>query len=45
MNTADIPCLKITEQNPGENDINWYNRVYLCYENTNFKPPTTYGGY
>jgi hypothetical protein len=21
---------------------NWYNRVYLCYEDTNFEKPTTY---
>jgi hypothetical protein len=21
----------------------WYDRVYLCYEDTNFKPLTTYG--
>ena len=21
---------------------NWYDRVYLCYEDTNFKPPNTY---
>ena len=21
---------------------NWYDRVYLCYEDTNFRPPNTY---
>ena len=61
MNTADIPCVKMTEQNNkySEKSItdielevldevrakcskNWYDRVYLCYEDTNFKPPNTY---
>jgi len=62
MNTADIPCVKMTEQNNkySENTItaielelidefrckyssDWFDRVYLCWEDTNFKPPTTYG--
>lgn len=62
MNTADITCVKMSEQTTNNSqqsiiDIelqvldevtdkcskNWYDRVYLCYEDTNFKPPTTYG--
>lgn len=61
MNTADITCVKMTENNKySQNSItaielgvldeindeygnNWYNRVYLCYEDTNFKPPNPYG--
>jgi hypothetical protein len=47
MNTADITCEKMTEQTNNRsldyNDNNkWYNRVYLCWEDTNFKQPTTY---
>lgn len=47
MNTADITCIKITEQNmlgknQPENNINWYDRVYLCYEDTNLRQQTTY---
>ncbi len=55
MNTVDITCDKMTEHNisaielrvmseiQDEMGLNWYDRVYLCYEDTNFKPPTTYG--
>ena len=38
----------MTEQNSisvikgNENKKNWYNRVYLCYEDTNFRPANTY---
>ena len=61
MNTADITCVKMSEQTTNNSqqsitDIelevldevrakcskNWYDRVYLCYEDTNFKPPNTY---
>lgn len=61
MNTADITCVKITEQNNkysenaitaielpvmdefrDKNGTNWYDRVYLCYEDTNLRPPNTY---
>ncbi len=64
MNTADLPCVKMTEQNnkysessilatelqildevTGKCNKDWYDRVYLCYEDTNFKPPITYGTY
>ena len=27
-------------KSPKKND--WYNRVYLCWEDTDFKPPTSY---
>jgi len=46
MNTSDIK--KMTENNNKFSEIidksgkNWYDRVYLCYEDTNFKPPNTY---
>jgi hypothetical protein len=38
---------KITEQSNNRsldyNDNNkWYDRVYLCYEDTDFRKPTTY---
>jgi hypothetical protein len=35
---------KLTTQN-GENNknLNYYDRVYLCYEDTDHKIPTTYG--
>ncbi len=47
MNSVDITCDKITEQTNTRsldyNDTNkWYNRVYLCWEETDFKKPTTY---
>lgn len=61
MNTADITCIKMTEQNNNyseksitaielevldevrdKSSKNWYDRVYLCYEDTNFRPPNTY---
>ena len=47
MNTADITCNKITEQtnnhSPKHNENNkWYNRVYLCWEDTDLNEPTTY---
>lgn len=45
MNTADITCIKMNEDmNKLYNENNeWYDRVYLCYEDTDLKPPTTYG--
>ncbi len=35
---------KLTKSN-GDDDVNsnYYNRVYLCYEDTDHKMPTTYG--
>jgi hypothetical protein len=61
MNTADITCVKMTENNNkySEHHIiatelqvldecrakcrkDWYDRVYLCYEDTNFRPANTY---
>ena len=47
MNTADITCDKMTDHSNNHlmdhNDKNkWYDRVYLCWEDTDFKPPTTY---
>jgi len=47
MNTADITCDKMTEHSNNHlidhNDKNkWYDRVYLCWEDTDFKKPTTY---
>ena len=69
MNTADITCVKMTENNNNNNNNNnnkysenhilatelqvlderrakcskhWYDRVYLCYEDTGFTPSNTY---
>jgi len=47
MNTADITCDKMTEHSNNHlmdyNDKNkWYDRVYLCWEDTHHKEPTTY---
>ena len=54
MNTADITCDKMTEltktSNSQHSDVNAElevlaevrDRVYLCYEDTDFKKPTTY---
>ena len=47
MNIADITCDKMTEnmnkRTLDYNDNNkWYNRVYLCYEDTDLKKPNTY---
>lgn len=54
MNTSDMDCVKMTEQNNKSSDPkyiaielefrrkNWYDRVYLCYEDTNFRPSNTY---
>jgi hypothetical protein len=61
MNTADITCVKMTENNNSKNnnckqsilDIelqvldelrdryssNWFNRVYLCYEDVHYNQP------
>ena len=57
MNTADITCVKMTENNKySQNSItaielqvldeindkygtNWYNRVYLCYEDVRHNQP------
>lgn len=35
--------LEVMRKIKDEMRLNWYDRVYLCYENINFKPPTTYG--
>lgn len=54
MNTADITYDKITEHNISAIELrvldevrdkcgkNWYDRVYLCYEDANFRPSNTY---
>lgn len=54
MNTADITCDKMTEHNITAIELqvldevrdkcgkNWYDRVYLCYEDTNFRRSNTY---
>lgn len=47
MNTANITCDKMTGHSNNHlmdhNDKNkWYNRVYLCWEDTGHKEPTTY---
>lgn len=57
MNTADITCIKMTENNKYSQNIittielqvldeinyeygsNWYNRVYLCYEDVHHNQP------
>lgn len=54
MNTADITCVKMTENNKynitaielqvldkinDEYGTNWYNRVYLCYEDVPHNQP------
>ena len=36
-----ITCKKMIEPILLSND--WYNRVYLCFEDTDFKIPNTYG--
>ena len=33
---------RIYLQSHYQNDTNWYDRVYLCWEDTDFKKPTTY---
>ena len=43
MNTADITCLNMTTQTRYLSSNDWYDRVYLCWEDTDFKKPNTYG--
>lgn len=34
--------LEVMDEIQDERGMNYYDRVYLCYEDTNFKPPNTY---
>ena len=35
--------LEVLDEVKSKCSKNWYDRVYLCYEDTNFRPPNTYG--
>jgi len=41
MNTCEI-MTKLSNKERNNEDNEWYDRVYLCWEDTNFKPPTTF---
>ena len=46
MNTTYITyitCKKMIEYIPLLSQNDWYNRVYLCFEDTDLKKPNTYG--
>lgn len=43
QNLMVIGYEKLTKSNGDDQNKNYYNRVYLCYEDTGHKIPTTYG--
>lgn len=46
MNTSDITYLKMYyDNNSKKNNSEWYDRVYLCYENTNSNPYSPIKGF